>query len=148
MSTQVTLSSREEPCRLKSHSHPGRSRVDSHSHPGRSRVDSRHTLIWGGAVSTHVTHSSREEPCRLTSTLSSREEPCRLTSHSHLGRSRVDSCHTLIRGRAVSTHVTLSSRKDPVGTAFICTCILGRDIHAHVVSFNCYSDFLFVSDLS
>ena len=89
MSTRVTLSSREEPCRLT-----------SHSHPGRSPVDSRHTLIRGGAVSTRVT-------------LSSGEEPCRLVSHSHPGRSRVDSRHTLIRGGAVSTHVTLSSREEP-----------------------------------
>ena len=56
MSTHVILSSGEEPCRLT-----------SHSHPGRSLVDSRHTLIRGGAVSTHITLSSREEPCRLTS---------------------------------------------------------------------------------
>ena len=89
VSTHVTLSSGEEPCRLT-----------SHSHPGRSRVDSRHALIWGGAMSTHVT-------------LSSREEPCRLTSHSHPGRSHVDSYHTLIRGGAVSTHVTLSSGEEP-----------------------------------
>ena len=91
-------------------------------------------------------------------TLSSGEEPCRLASHSHRGRSRVDSCHTLIGGGAMSTRVTLiregamstrvllSSWEDPVGTAFICTCILGRNVH--VVSFNCYSDFLFVSGLS
>ena len=84
VSTHVTLSSWEEPCRLT-----------SHSHPGRSRVDSCRTLIRGGAVLIHVT-------------LSSREEPCQLTSHSHSGRSRVDSCHTLMRGGAVSTHVTLS----------------------------------------
>ena len=57
MSTRVTLSSGEEPCRLM-----------SHSHSGRSRVDSRHTLIWGGTVSTHVTLSSGEEPCRLMHT--------------------------------------------------------------------------------
>ena len=148
-SRPVTLSSREEPCRLASHSHPGRSRVDSrhtlirggavlthvtlssgeepcrlasHSHPGRSRVDSRHTLIRGGAMSTRVT-------------LSSGEEPCRLASHSHPRRSHVDSYHTLIRGGAVSTHVTLSSGEDPVGTAFICPCILVRNVHVHVVSF-------------
>ena len=57
MSTHIILSSREEPCRFTSHSHPGRSRVDLH-----------HTLIQGGAVSTHVTLSSREEPCRLMHT--------------------------------------------------------------------------------
>ena len=80
-------------------------------------------------------------------TLSSGEEPCRLASHSRPGRSRVDSRHTLVRGGAVSTHVTLSSGEDPVGTAFICTCILGRNVHVHVVSFTCYSNFLFVSGL-
>ena len=94
-----------------------------------------HTLIQGGAVSTRVT-------------LSSWEEPCRLASHSHPGRSRVDSRHTPIWGRAVSTHVTLSSWEEPVGTTFICPCILGRNVHVHVVSFTCYSDFLFVSGLS
>ena len=56
------------------------------------------------------------------------------------------STHALIQGGAVLTCVTLSSREEPVGTAFICTCILGRNVH--VVSFNCYSDFLFVSGLS
>ena len=93
-------------------------RLASHSHPGRSHVDSHHTLIRGGAVSTRVTLSSGEER------------------------------HTLIRGGALSTRVTLSSREEPVGTAFICPCILGRNVHVHVVSFNCYSDFLFVSGLS
>ena len=34
-------------------------------------------------------------------------------SHSHPGRSRVDSRHTLIRGGAMSTYVTLSSREEP-----------------------------------
>ena len=94
-----------------------------------------HTLIRGGAVLTHIT-------------LSSGEEPCQLTSHSHPGRSRVDSRQTLIQGGAVSTRVTLSSGEEPVGTTFICTCILVRNVHVHVVSFNCYSDFLFVSGLS
>ena len=124
MSTHVTLSSGEEPCQLTSHSHPGRSPVDSHR-----------TVIRGGALSTRVT-------------LPSGEEPCRFASHPHPGRSRVDSRHTLIWGGAVSTHVTLSSGEEPVGTTFICTCILVRNVHVHVVSFTCYSDFLFVSGLS
>ena len=59
-----------------------------------------HTLIQGGAISTHFT-------------LSSGEEPCHLASHSHTGRSCVDSRHTLIRREAVSTHITLSSREEP-----------------------------------
>ena len=126
MSTHVTLSSGKEPCRLTSHSHPGRNHIDSH-----------HTLIQGGAVSTRVTLSSGEEPYRLTShshpgrsrvdsrhTLI-REEPCRLASHSHPGRSHVDSRHTLIQGGAVSTHVTLSSREEPC--RLVHTCILDSE---------------------
>ena len=115
VSTPVTLSSGEEPCRLTSRSHPGEEpcRLMSRSHPGRSRVDSRHALIRGGAVLTHVT-------------LSSGEELCRLTSRSHPGRSPVDSRHTLVQG-------------GPSGNCIhTYLYILARNVHVHVVSFNCY----------
>ena len=46
-------------------------------------------------------------------------------SHSHPGRSHVDSRHTLIQGGAVLTHVTLSSWEEPC--RLLHTCILDNE---------------------
>ena len=64
-------------------------------------------------------------------------------SHSHPGRSRVDSRHTLIRGGAVLTHVILSSWEEPCRLTSHChpgrsrvdsrhTLILGGAVSTHV----------------